>query len=608
MSCCHGSCHAKARSCSGRDDATRATVNSELKKVGGVSVFVCNKCDRRGASRPGSPATSRPGSPVKKKRDAARSGHASPSPAASPPPQARPHTCRSRPQSPRGCKHVNKTCCQAAAPRKGVVRAWAGSAAVATAQDSAVTEPRRNRRPRSLSLPPAENAEEEAHTARKDTPRTLVDASLLKSQILLQQLEQLGLLEDVGHGQAAESTSASKQCDLPTPISDLSTSASLSDCQASFDSSFSDKGEKMDIVPVPVQSLEMLLGMWQELQRLRTKEESSAAGEKMPEKVDMVSIPSELLDMLVEMWQEMKHHLSKEDKENHAVAEHIGVLDKSVASVASQATTADATTADGNTTADEALSLVDSMEANVSTSTSTSSSPRRIRRAWSRPAPVLCDFAGAADRAADLRNTTVNLPPQPPRKTCESVPGPFGPPRHIIRMSTMPPAPASARQLSSPPKATVRTDSPCAEEPCWKFPTACPSRQSSTTASFPSRQSSTALQNAAWSSRASPVIPSFAPLKRSYNDRLLSPRSDFPKLAVATTPAMCSPRSSPASRSPSPAVSPRADVNTVVSAGMLRPTPRVRPSTTRLNPRAQQGPSCLVTRTVTITDTFIAGL
>lgn len=133
-----------------------------------------------------------------------------------------------------------------------------------------VTKPMQRRRRPSLSLslsdeimePEVFRADQHGKKHGKDTPRSLTDAALLKSQLLLHELEQLGLLEDL----SVQEPGTKQLCE-----SDMSTMASLSDSEISSESSTAEASQKLDVVQVPSQLLEMLATMWQEMQHLRSK-------------------------------------------------------------------------------------------------------------------------------------------------------------------------------------------------------------------------------------------------------------------------------------------------------------------------------------------------
>jgi len=149
-----------------------------------------------------------------------------------------------------------------------------------SAEDAVVTRaPMQRRRRPSLTLsltdentePEVCRADQHGKKHGKDTPRSLTDAALLKSQLLLDELEQLGLLQDLETGDLPVEASAAKQmCE-----SDMSTSASLSDGENSSESSTAEAARKLDVVQVPAELLEMLATMWQELQHLRSKDDSA---------------------------------------------------------------------------------------------------------------------------------------------------------------------------------------------------------------------------------------------------------------------------------------------------------------------------------------------
>jgi len=136
----------------------------------------------------------------------------------------------------------------------------------------------------SLLLPPeAIEDTEETSTAKKDTPRsitaastpnrtprTVTDAALLKSQLLLEQLEELGLLEDLEAHELDENKSLVKRHDSLTPDSEMSTDVSEAGEQEDDDEQ--ERAESMANVTVPVNMLQMMVEMWQELQDLRPKD------------------------------------------------------------------------------------------------------------------------------------------------------------------------------------------------------------------------------------------------------------------------------------------------------------------------------------------------
>mmetsp|Transcript_153489 Transcript_153489/g.270885 ORF Transcript_153489/g.270885 Transcript_153489/m.270885 type:complete len:415 (-) Transcript_153489:83-1327(-) len=144
--------------------------------------------------------------------------------------------------------------------------------------------PQSSKSSQSLLLPPeAIEDTEETSTAKKDTPRsitaastpnrtprTVTDAALLKSQLLLEQLEELGLLEDLEAHELDENKSLVKRHDSLTPDSEMSTDVSEAGEQEDDDEQ--ERAESMANVTVPVNMLQMMVEMWQELQDLRPKD------------------------------------------------------------------------------------------------------------------------------------------------------------------------------------------------------------------------------------------------------------------------------------------------------------------------------------------------
>jgi len=144
--------------------------------------------------------------------------------------------------------------------------------------------PQSSKSSQSLLLPPeAIEDTEETSTAKKDTPRsitaastpnrtprTVTDAALLKSQLLLEQLEELGLLEDLEAHELDENKSLVKRHDSLTPDSEMSTDVSEAGEQEDDDEQ--ERAESMANVTVPVNMLQMMVEMWQELQDLRSKD------------------------------------------------------------------------------------------------------------------------------------------------------------------------------------------------------------------------------------------------------------------------------------------------------------------------------------------------
>lgn len=136
----------------------------------------------------------------------------------------------------------------------------------AVAQDDMVakTKPLHSRRPRSILLPADEGKDAEpCSTAKEDTPQAITDAALRRSQLILEQFETLGLLDDLESDEIPEKAVAADKDDALRTDSDQSTVASADDIEAASEpeASTAEGEEKVDLLTMPSEVMDILRGI-----------------------------------------------------------------------------------------------------------------------------------------------------------------------------------------------------------------------------------------------------------------------------------------------------------------------------------------------------------
>jgi len=450
----------------------------------------------------------------------------------------------------------------------------------------------------------------------KDTPHAITDAALLKSRLLLQQLEQFeqhGLLEDVEYDTYSTPEVEEPEIYEMSPVSKMPANTLVSSVPSIPESSTTDGVETLDIAHMPAKCLEMIQGMWEELVRLRSKELPPADAAPKP---DMVSVPSGLLEMLAKMWKEIEDSRSR-DPSQVPHTDLATFKTQSVASILSQATTADGLDEEwsiGDSTsvassrsrpqADAIRAEINSIQTLLRTSQAEVSSI--LAQISSNHSQLLLQQSGCAPptgssenaNQADMKSNICS--PQMLLRNCQSEPLPLpsanhqGPPSasHDVASNTSPP-PHGFQPLQSP--------GPAMRSPIVERPAVTQSRISSPIVERPavtqSRLSSPIVERPAvtQSRMPSPIVERPAVTQ----SRLPSPIRVRPAVTPAATPAMTQRLIQPESR----LTSPMREQPPVTQSPLLAPTLLRQPTPLRNCAHPQHAPFSYIKRTVSIQET-----